>query len=85
MVAMASAKATIQIAVLATTGEKNTRDRHEPKRSVIGPNANPRSSVLRILDLVIPPSKGKEYPLILKHSETVYAAVNKAITVNITG
>jgi hypothetical protein len=60
MVAMASAKATIQITVLATTGEKNIRDRHEPKRSVIGPNAKPRSSALRILDLVIPPSKGKE-------------------------
>ena len=39
---------------------KSTRDRLAPKRSVIGPNAKPRSSALRILDLVIPPSKGKE-------------------------
>ena len=58
--AAVSAKATIQITVLAMTIGKNNRQRPVPRIRVIGPKAKPLSSNLRMLDLVMPPNRGNE-------------------------
>ncbi|MBM2834397.1 MAG: hypothetical protein HW406_1558, partial [Candidatus Brocadiaceae bacterium] len=55
--------------VLAMIAGKNSKERIAPRTRVTGPNAIPRSSILRMLDLVTLPNIGNEYPLILRHSE----------------
>ena len=71
IVAAVSAKATIMMTVLAITGGKNSNERIVPKIRVTGPNATPRSSILRMLDFVMRPNMGNEYPFILRHSEII--------------